>query len=78
MSVCREVKHDGQVFDPAKANPQGSRQDFTWTEFVTEAYHDVTIGVQCPLVSGAKSNLMGQCLTQPKLTLKEAGRILPR
>ena len=48
MSVCREVKHDGQVFDPAKANPQGSRQDFTWTEFVTEAYHDVTIGVQCP------------------------------
>ena len=32
-------------------------------------------GVHGPQVSAAKSNLMGQCLTQPKLTLKEAGRI---
>ena len=77
MCVCHKVKHDGQVFDPAATNPQGSRLDFTWKEVVTGAYHDVPIGVQCPRVSDAKSNLMGQCLTQPKLTPKEVGRILP-
>ena len=78
MCDCCEVKPDGSVFDPAKTNPQGSRLDFTWTEVVTGAYPDVTIGVQCPRVSATKSNLMGQCLTQKKLTLKEAGRILPK
>ena len=60
MSVCHKFKPDGSVFDPEETNPQGSRLDFTWKEVVTEAYRDVTIGVQCPRVSDAKSNLMGQ------------------
>ena len=47
-------------------------------EVVTEAYHDVIRGVQGPRLSATKSNLMGQCLTQPKLTLKEARRFFPR
>ena len=46
-------------------------------EVVEEAYHIVTRDVHGPRVSAAKSNLIGQCLTQFKLTLKEAGRFLP-
>ena len=65
------------MFDPEETNPQGSRQDFAQTEVVKAAYLDVTTDVHGPRVSAAKSNLMGQCLTQLKLTLKEAGRILP-
>ena len=69
---------DGSVFDPAETNPQGSRQDFAQTEVVKVVYHDVMRDVHFPQVSATKSNLIGQCLTQLKLTLKEAGRILPR
>ena len=78
MSVCHKVKPDGSVFDIAKAHPQGSRLYFAQMEVVKEAYHDVMRGVHGPRLSATKSNLMGQCSTQPKLTLKEAGRILPR
>ena len=78
MSVWCKVKPDGSVFDPAETNPQGSRQDFFQTKVVREAYRDVTRDVHGPQVSPAKSNLMGQCLTQPKQTLKEADIILPR
>ena len=78
MSVCSKVRPDGSVFDPAETNPQGSRQDIARKEFVTEAYCDVTRGVHGPRLSATKSNLMGQCLTQPKLTLKEAGRFFLR
>ena len=78
MSVCSKVRPDGSVFDPAETNPQGSRQDIAQKEFVTEAYCDVTRGVHGPQLSATKSNLMGQCLTQPKLTLKEAGRFFLR
>ena len=46
-------------------------------DVVKKAYHDVMIGVHGQELSAAKSNLMGQCLTQFKLSLKEAGRILP-
>ena len=74
-TFSHKVKPDGSVFDTAKTNPQGSRQDFAWTDFVTEPYRNVTIGVHGSQVSAVKSNLMGQCSTQPKLTLKEAGRI---
>ena len=77
MSVCHKVKPDGSVFDTEETNPQGSRQDIAQKEVVTEAYHDVTMDVHGPRVFPTKSNLMGECLTQPKLTLKEAGRILP-
>ena len=42
---------------------------------IKKNYRDVTRGVHGQRVSATKSNLMGQCLTQPKLTLKEAGRI---
>ena len=73
MSVWCKVKSDGSVFDPVETNPQGSRQDIGQKEIVTEAYLDVTRDVHGPQVSTAKSNLMGQCLIQPKLTLKEAG-----
>ena len=78
MTVCNKVKPDGLVFDPAKTIPQGNRQVFSKREVVTEAYLDVTRDVHGPQVSAAKSNLMGQCLTQLKLTLEEVGRILPR
>ena len=44
---------------------------------IKKTYHDVTRGVHGQQVSATKSKLMGQCLIQPKLTLKEAGRILP-
>ena len=77
VSVCRKVKPDRPVFDPTETNPQGSRQDFAWMKVVTEAYCDARRGVHGPLVSATKSNLMDQCLTLKKLTLKEAGRILP-
>ena len=76
-SVCHKVKPNGSVFDTAETNPQGSRQDFSQMEVVEEAYHIVTRDVHGPQVSAAKSNLIGQCLTQFKLTLKEAGRFLP-
>ena len=78
MSVCCKVKPDRPVFDPSQTHPQVSRQVFAWTEFVTEAYCDVSRGVHCPLVSAEKSKMMGQCSTQPKQTLKEADIILPR
>ena len=32
MSVCRKVKPDGSVFDPAETKPQGSREDFARKE----------------------------------------------
>ena len=32
MSVCRKVKLDRSVFDPAETHPQGSRQDIASTE----------------------------------------------
>ena len=78
MTVWCKVKPDGSVFDPEETNPQGSRQDITQKEVVREAYHDVKRGVHSPGLSATKSNLMGQCLTQSKLTLKEAGRFFPR
>ena len=77
-SVCHKVKPDGSVFDSTEIHPQGSRQDIAQKEFVTEAYRDVTRGVHGPQLYATKSNLMGKCLTQSKLTLKEAGKFFPR
>ena len=67
----------GQCSTQPKLTLKEAGRIFSETEFVTEAYRDVTRCVHGPRVYAVKLNLMGQCLTQPKLTLKKAGRILP-